>query len=422
VIGAALQPTASVALAVYGAIAATLSLGDNSSISARSPVQGRETEAPVDMDTTPYCGLSLRFTPNFDLSVGYSPRLTLYSAFDSPRRSTSLFHQAYLSTGYGGARYRITLSQSVGIGTQNYARLYFTPTDPNARVDPTAPRVDFIPPGSDTVQVINETTSVGFNYQWSRFLSTALNAGYGINGGTGSAQAVVPRQRIATAGISVGTQISTSDNLSTTLGVMNTRTTARPPMEDANYLGFSLSEHWTHRFSPTMGLGLGVGALLVRDTSQPDSKFRLSFFPTSQATLDIALWRQAGYALTLTVGASMLPTVMALSSQLQLRMQGTATLTMAIGRDTSITATFDGAQTLPLDDPRAARLLGGGLAVNQRIFSLLSANAGVRVAEQHLGGYFVTVMQQPPIGQSQLDYTYWYAFVGFTVSAPPIRF
>jgi hypothetical protein len=135
------------------------------------------------------------------------------------------------------------------------------------------------------------------------------------------------------------------------------------------------------------------------------------FHPTAAANLSLPLVRSRGLEVSLGWGAGLSPQVTSLSGEVQQRVEGATTLSVRILERTTAAATCDVVQTLPIDDPREARLVGAGLNVAHKVAELVDLNAGYRSAWQH--------SRDPSVGSLPRQ---WFAYLGVSLRAPPLKF
>ena len=376
---------------LWAALQGTVGVSASSRAGARSAQFG-ETSTGYDVDLGTGIGVSLT-EARFNLSLGYGPNLTLRDVAGD-QRTSQVMHGAYLSSGYAGRGYSLTLSESLSFGTTSFRGLRTAPLDPMAMPNPMTSRVELVP-GVETVKVFNESTRGTFNYKWDPRVDSTLGAGYSITGGSGSnTQVVYPQIRTASAETSTGYNMSGYD--STGLSLSFSRTTTHggttqagptaPAMRSPDYLYYSagLSLSWAHRFSTVTTSSLSVGAAGY-NTRQPGFTDYYSLALTGGGNIDALLVRGPGYTLTGGLGGSVGPQVNQLGGQMQRRASGTGRTNLALG-DFSINANGDVAQTIPTSDPAAIRLISVRVGASWAPARLVDVNAEYRNTWQTVNG------------------------------------
>jgi hypothetical protein len=385
-------------------------------VSTRGGARGADDQSDTayDVDLMPGLGLSLS-EDRLTLSLGYGPLFNLRNV-ESPDRVTVILHNAYLSTGLTGSGFSLSLSQSVSIGSAAFRGLQTTPIDPKAPPSPTMSRVDLLPP-NQVVKVFNESTSAAFTYRWDPRVSSALGASYSIGGGLGqTAQVALPQLRTASGNTSTTYVISGRDSVGANLGMSNIRThggtfrtdpTATATLTpDYTYWTLVASGTWTHRWSLLSSGSLTGGVYGYSSTPQGRTTlYTLAF--TGAGFVDAQLGRFERVVVSAGLGAGVAPQVSPLSATIQQRVQGTGRIS-AVREQLSLTISGDGAQSFPIDDPQANRLLG------------LGASAGYAPARfLDLSLEYRSTWQSTNVAPGV---RVWVAFLNVSVRSPPVRF
>ncbi|HEX2675232.1 MAG TPA: hypothetical protein VHM19_01295, partial [Polyangiales bacterium] len=113
----------------------------------------------------------------------------------------------------------------------------------------------------------------------------------------------------------------------------------------------------------------------------------------------VGLQWHAGYA----------PQINSVLGTLQSRLQGGMRATLTFYR-TSLSASVDGAQTLPTDAPDAVRLISTTLGADRALLEWLDAQAGAQLTWQRSG--IVSTFPQ----------SFWLLYAGLGAHAPSLRF
>jgi hypothetical protein len=370
--------------------------------SARNALDGHGTE--YDVEGAPLLDLSLR-SGRDELALGYSPTFTLRSAFRDEQRAFTILHNAFGRFVLAGPQWRLTLGQTLSFGDLSFATLR-TPIslDPAAPRDPTAPRIDLIPTDR-FVAVLSETTSAQFALDWTRRLRSALGASYSISGGRGArAQMLMPRIKTATAELTTDYDLGHGDALGAGSTLSNIRTS-----NGHEYWLLGLFGRANHQFSTGLSGQLILGATGVRREDELH-RTHTTVEPTGAATLTIEFVHERDLAASLALGASLAPAVTGLTGELQQRAQGSTTFLLQID-EVRFSATADASQTLPADDPHAARIIGAAAGVTYTPAPFIDLVAEYRSAWQSAHDPMIASLPRQ-----------WIASVGVTLRAPTVHF
>jgi hypothetical protein len=371
-----------------------------------------QADATYDVDVIPGAGVSAN-EGRFTISLGYAPTFNFRNV-GTAQSGTVVLHSAYLSMGYSERGFSVNLSESASVGTLAFRGLQVAPVDPKVIPNPTVSRVDLVP-ANQVVRVFNESTGATVGYRWDPRLASGLGGSYSIGGGWGeAAQAILPQIRTAAGDVNTSYQVSTTDTTGASVAVSNIHTeggtqgldaTGQPiPAVEHEFWTLGATLNWAHRFSRTTTGALSGGAYGY-STKLPGRTpiYTLSF--SGGGSYDTELAREGRLVLTAGVGASVGPNVNTLSANLQQRVQGTGRMTLSM-QDFSLTVSADGAQTFPVYDPQAARLLGVGAGANYAVAKFMDVGLDYRNTWQstnvssvaHLWTLFLTVsVRTPPV-------------------------
>ncbi len=253
-------------------LAQALSFSVEDSAVLRSTLAADVVSLDAEMD--PGLTLALR-QKRVAWTLGYFPRLTLNDFAGSPPGSPTVTHTLNAQASIAFRRAQLTLSQSGSYGTQNLrVPAIFAPPVAPAVPEP-APEVPEAMPAADPspapppilaqptlitaaydepIRYANSSSSVALGHVLSRRLTLSESLGYSFGSGlTTAARALYPRQDQASAGVSLGTSVSRTDTLASTLSAQLTTT----KNTDARIL--SGAEFWSHRFSTTVNSDMGAG-------------------------------------------------------------------------------------------------------------------------------------------------------------------
>src|SRR4051794_22730146 len=140
--------------------AVTVSVGDRSE--ARARVQDHLVR--YDVETRPAVRLQAR-TPRLSLSLGYSPSLT-GTGVGAPEARFALTHSAYASAGTYWRRTRLSLTEAVSYGRQNFraaavAAPASTAVQPAPGTMPTPGQTAGVPGAATQLSLVDGTTLYG---------------------------------------------------------------------------------------------------------------------------------------------------------------------------------------------------------------------------------------------------------------------
>jgi hypothetical protein len=392
-------------LLLGGELRGGLDLADRTQLSSRAALPGQR-QTPIDVENGAMAVATLAWAPAH-ARLGYGPQYTLVDAFDERERARILMQTGFAGVSFGGRGYALSLNATGSLGSQSFSRLVSAPADPQAAPDPAAARVDFLPRNNEPLPISSLSGGATLSCQWSGRWSSAWSAMYSVSGGRGAeAQAVLPQQRTATAGVSTTYAASHTDQVSGSLEAVNTRTS-----NGLDYSGLGVTLGWSVRLAPRSGLRLSAGAIGGRQR-QPDMPVaRFTMEGTASGVVTSELLRARDLLVSLSLGASVAPQVASLTGTRQQRTQGAGTVTAQLFRRTTVAATVDATQTLPLEDPHEARILGAGLAVSQRAGDLVDLVAGYRSAWQQSRDPFIASLPRQ-----------WFAYIGLALRTPTLAF
>jgi hypothetical protein len=385
--------------------------GFNGALAVSASSRGMARNADVgtgtryDVDTTPTAGLSLSWGKSFGATVGYSAQVTMRDASDADNsRATVLMHSASAGLHMSGPDYQLALNQSVAWGTLTFATLRLTPPMAGGPAPLPSSNVDFLPP-TRTTRVFNETTGATFGYDWDKRWRTILGASYGISGGRDPmAQAVLPRQKMATVSLGADYLLTHRDHLAFTPTFVDTHVST-----GSEYMTLTAPISWRRIFSPTSSARLELGPQGVRSL-EPGLTPRYTVLVTGTVAATNDLYKRRNLVVSSALAAGLAPSVNGLNGSYQQRAQGSGILSALFYKFT-VSVGGDAAQTLPVSDKRAVRLLGFSANASYSPFEYFDINMGFRQAWQ-------TSHDMPVGAASHL----WTAFVGVGVRAPALRF
>lgn len=288
---------------------------------------------------------------------------------------------AALSYVYSQARWELTLAQSVGVSEQSLAGLALnSPLDGGALAPSGVPGVDpaeFV--NGERVRTIFETTSAGLSYLLTRRLRSQFLLSYTISGGlrdrdrnTDRDQGGVPGLRTANASAGLTYLLSRRDDLSTTVTVTQTEAST-----GTDHWSLGLTESWVRRWNPDLISTLSAGVAGSSSGSDASADRTETVDPLVTASLFATLYRGPGTTWSATLGSSVAPHVNGLTGQLQTQLSAFAGTTLSVD-ETSVSADATAGQTLPSDEPGAARVISAGIGMRQDLFEFLVLGAQYR--------------------------------------------
>lgn len=357
--------------------------------------------AAIDLENMPALELALDW-PTSSLALEYAPRL-LWSDVEGPEASpTLLLHSGGLRLSSRSERLSVSLAQTFAVGDQSFARLR---AERGAlESEPGAPELELLP-AATVLRVVAAESSASLRYAWSRRVSTELRPSLGISGGAdAAAQRALPRQRTARLDTSLDFRASLRDALSTTLGLAQTSIS-----NGYDHRLVSLMETWSRTFGPESGSALGAGVALQESTG-PDGSSSANGQPVGAASAWHTLFARAA-TVHVRCDLGYEPHLNVLTGGLQRRLFASAGTTTEAG-DTTAQFTLGAAQTLPLDEPDAARSLSADLLIEQALLDWLSAQLAGQLVWQRLGG-------DGPLASSD---SLWLVFAGARGELPSVRF
>jgi hypothetical protein len=292
----------------------------------------------------------------------------------------------------GEKRLTLTLEQSGELQDQTLAGAVFgVPASPTGTTtittgaDGTQTVVTSAPANLDLVsgrrlRTGTETSSAVLDYKWTPTLHTSLTGSYRLAGGLGdTGEALLPLQRTAFAGFALHKQVSPRDDLTTDLSGTQTEVIRGP-----DSVVLLLTETWHRQWSLYVNSTIGAGVAVTSAQDLNSDEYHTGVEPTGNGRLDATVWRAPRASLLLHTGASVAPTVNALTGSLQTRVAGDAGAALRV-ENTEVTADGDVAQTLPSDEPDATRVIGATAGVAQEFGGVVFLSAYYRSVWQNVG-------------------------------------
>jgi hypothetical protein len=394
------------------------------SISAGDRTEGRVavTDTATYVATTrPAVSLAL-LDKQLRLQLQYSPSFTLAPLESNPQ--LLVFQTAGLTVSYGWRHTTLTVSQSVGWGTQNFQLLATGgAANPPATTSPPTNGTGGTTPSGGTpsgtggqaqgsgqttvprflnrnIRYLMWTSSVSTNHALSRTTSLGAALAYTSAGSVETAEkANYPTVKDAVASLSLNDRIERQDSLGSTLFVQRSTSSNG---SDAVVVG--TTESWNHNFDARTSTQLGAGLAGSR-VSRTDGYIAYSIYPTFVGSLVDAtrLWG-GSLATSLTVGSSPALDPVTLVVDPRISLAGS----VGWQRDRfSATCGGNTAFSVSGHQQNALSTVGAGGGIAYQFVKAFAMDAGVRTAYQ--------VYQ----GQPVLPFTYA-AYVGMTLglSAP----
>jgi hypothetical protein len=258
------------------------------------------------------------------------------------------------------------------------------------------------------VRTGSETTAATLDYKWTPTLHSGLTGSYRLAGGLGDrGEALLPLQRTAFAGLAVAKGVSPRDELTTDLAGTETEVISGP-----DSVVLVLTETWRRQWSPYVTSSIGAGVAFTRAQDLNSDDWHTGVEPTGTGKLEATVWREAHGSLLLHAGASLQPTVNALTGSLQTRAAGDAGAGLRVD-NTEVTADGDAAQTFPSDAPDATRVIGASAGIAQEFAGVVFLSARYRSAWQNVGNVNATA--------SGLE-RQWSAVFALTLIGPAVTF
>lgn len=376
----------------------TLDVSDTTTSYVRSDVE--RGEVGVDLDTLPALAVGLDFR-RAAVHLAYSPRLTVRDVGDEADRTFQVVHNAYLDLTYRTPRTRVDLGHSLLTGRQLYSNVAQLPTPGAEITPPTTARVDLLP-GVRSLRVLSSQSYGSISHRFTPRWSSDLRGGYGISGGRdAAAQEIQPRLKEGRVAAALGYLVTRRDQVSLELS-----TTRMVLSNGYEHWISGASAGWNHSFRRTTQASLDAGALMQR-TTLPSDETRTKARPSVSASVSQEASR-GFFHTTLSAGAALGPRVNTLTGELLLVAQGQATASLRHDL-TTVALTVDAFQSLPTDEPLAARVIGGTLLGLQTLNEWLDIAASARLQDQRLEGSTLSLPLQ------------WAVGVGVRVHAPTQR-
>ena len=385
-------------LAPILAQAITLSVGDRTSVSART----FNDEVFVDAETSPSLQLGLT-TERTAWSLGYVPSLSVYSL--GRDEEFALLHIGAASASMRWRRHFLTLSQSGGYGRQN---LRATPIfQPEVVQDPALPPGPAADPQSQN-QLLDQVISYGFSnsnatltHLLTRRLTLSEFVGYATSSGFDDvARTVYPLQREVSGGVNVGYSVTRADTLYTSAESQYVLT------GPVGVLIVSAEERWAKRFSATTSGELGAGAAYARSESETDPEHQVLPVATAALLLEFGGPRQRD---SLQFTTQLTADVDRTTGGVDERVLWGASAERTRGRLT-LGASSTGSQSVNPDSADALTSISAGVSAEYELSEEFSVDA-------NLSGNW----QDVP-GDGDDVSIFWIGGVGLSYAMQPIRF
>lgn len=405
---------------VVCAPAGTLVLSDAARVSVRDPqVDG---PAVMDVENAPRVDLSLAY-PTLTLSAAYEPRFAWLDVLGPDAPPTQLLHSAVLGASLRRPRYSLSLTQSATLGSRSFTTGLFTALDNAQGIDAgdmnagdddpmpasisgdsSTPITVELLPGADVVRVASAETTATLRYLLSRRWTSELETSLGFSGGAdATARRYLPGQRVGRLSGSLSFAHTRRDDLAT--GLSGERILVSNGYE--HWL-VSLMETWVMRWSPNSRSEIGMGAAF-QDGTSPDGSRLTAWLPVGTARVAHAIpMREVSASFEGSVGYS--SALNTLVGTLQRRVQGTVQASLAAER-TSLTLLLGAAQTVPVNEPDAARIISADLVFDRELLEWLGLQLGGQITRQRVGE-----------GPSASETSTWLLRAGLIARAPALRF
>ena len=193
-----------------------------------------------------------------DVAVGYSPRLTWVGHTAFRRANLTFFNTANLRLEVPFGRTKVRLTQSAGVGQQDFSVLA-----QGLRLDPQAPP----PPPPDRlpaerfVPTFSSDTGVAVDHQFSRSLQLLSAVGFAIGGGLGhDGRSYLPLQRTGRARLSGTWKVTLHGDLTSSA---EASTTLIGPGGRSTTAGIQAG--WAQRFTTSSSGSVNVGLSLIEN-------------------------------------------------------------------------------------------------------------------------------------------------------------
>ncbi len=395
--------------------AVTLWLSEASEAELRSIPQTRQVA--LDLTTTPSATLSL-IADQSELSTSYSPTFGLVDM--TRRREFVWLHSGTVGYAWWTRRLRLNMSVVGTFGRQSYLAAAETPAGPDE-----ATSLGAQPAGSDTnsgalpaganflpqtevLETASLTGTLGTSYALSRRWLLGLGVAYEVGGGLGDSEQFLPFRRGPSASVSVGYQLTRRDDLTTALAA----TLTDLPQRKGRFFSTTLLETWAHRFAPRTQATLGAGATYLQARASEDAKEDRSVLGTGLATLSQGIPLQGSSLLSWSLAATLGTGYNRVLGLVNQQAGGSVSLAWTQG-NLSLGSSGQATQALPVDAPDAARSYGAGATASYQaaepLLLLLGANWTHQVLPEAASVAGISADQ-------------WQAYIGVSVSAPPITF
>jgi hypothetical protein len=379
------------ALAFAMDLAGTLAVSDRSEIRARAPgaIQGA---ASLDAETALKLALTLG-TRSVRVSIGYSPRLTVWNAGTSWSQVT-LAHTAQARAEWIGRRARLSLEEVGSYGGVNLAAAGIAP---DAEGQPT--RVDFVP-STQVLNVLASTTTLAATYTTRRW-TFASRAGYQISGGADAgSRSLLPLQSGPFGEVSAEHALSRADRALASVSAAETSFTS-----GAEVLLVDAALGVRRRLARTADAWIKAGL------SEVHARVPLLVAPgfATYPVVEAGLERRALGAspVSARAGARLGPVVNRLTGTVDERLQVTLAASYERARITTA-GSFALSCSIPAGGPEAATVIGGELGAGYGVTERVTFDAGARGLWQRFGATGST------LSQGML-------FLGVTLRAPTVR-
>lgn len=380
-------------------VAGSLTVSDTSALYVRSDFELEQ--ATLGFENAPRVDLALELR-RVRLELGYGPRVVAANIAGTGEPLLLLLHEAAATLRYGGKRGQLALGQSLVLGEQYLAKLpQTTAVDPIAPPDPTTSRATPLA-NTQSLRTRAHLTSALAAYSLTRRHQGEGAASYTVSGGAdGEARALQPLLRTVFGALGLRFRLTRRDDLVTSASTYRTTTS-----NGFEHWVATASESWSSRLSTrtTSSLALGIG---YRDTERPDGDRKRSPLPLGSASINHAL-RVMHSLGSLSAGVALSPNVNPLTGELQTTLQGSASSAVK-KRDSTFELTIDALQSLPVDETRATRVVGGGVRATHQLARWFSLFAGVRLQHQEIADTALSLSLS------------WAVSGGCLLASPPLR-
>jgi hypothetical protein len=362
-------------------------------ISDRSEIRVYGSNEPigpvVDVAMTPGVNVRIRSRQG-ELTASYSLRL----AWTASQRSA--LHRALLSAAWHDRLASISLYEHASYGREFMAG--FAP-DPTLTSGP--PRLDALP-AAGIIDYASSRTGILTTLRAPRRWVLSLLCEYALSGGADrEARAVIPFQTGLRGEIGALYALSRRDRLASTIGASRALFSSGP-----DDIILYATESWRRSLGRNTDATLSGGAGFGRSRAGAAGSMVSSAYPIVEAGLAHRIPRRRIDAL---LSFRLSPVVDRSSGHVDERLEATAAASWNATRALAIQGQLGALQAIPWTKPGASAFVLDGLAVSYRVSQFLQCDGGARILWASTRG----VGASPPR---------WDAFVGATLTAPPIPF